>query len=98
MILFRANFELYPQLKLEYVPGGILEDKESIIVSECVSILHQCLSALKYLHGSNPPIVHRDIKLTNILIQHRHSDSIHVKFRDFGLSRNYDNILTICGF
>jgi len=32
----------------------------------CVSVLRQCLSALEYLHRSTPPIVHRDIKPTNL--------------------------------
>lgn len=97
MALFRADFEPLPRLRLEYVPGGSLEDQESITALECVSILRQCLSALEYLHRSNPPIVHRDIKPTNIFIQYRHSDSIRVKLGDFGLSRDYDNMSTICG-
>ena len=95
--LLRADFASQPQLMLEYVPGGSLEDQGDMTISECVSILHQCLSALKYLHTSNPPIVHRDIKPANIFVQYRNSDSIYVKFGDFGLSRDYDNMSTICG-
>lgn len=97
MTLFHAVFEPYPQLTLEYVPGGSLEDQEDVTAAECVSIVCQCTSALTYLHGHNPPIVHRDIKPGNILIQERHLGYIHVKFGDFGLSKDYDNLSTICG-
>ncbi|KND93537.1 Serine/threonine-protein kinase RAD53 [Tolypocladium ophioglossoides CBS 100239] len=95
--LLGAEFTPYPQLRLEYVPGGSLEDHENISTVECVSILRQCLSALKYLHGSDPPIVHRDIKPGNILVRVRCSDHIHVKFGDFGLSRDGCDLSTICG-
>lgn len=92
-----AEYTPYPQLRLEYIPGGSLDEQESISAFESVSILCQCLSALTYLHGHNPPIVHRDIKPENILVQHRDSDVIRVKFGDFGLSKDYNNLSTCCG-
>ncbi len=82
---------------LEYIPGGSLEDQEDITAPECVSIFGQCTSALAYLHGHDPPIVHRDIKPGNIFIQVRDVGYIHVKFGDFGLSKDYDTLSTICG-
>ncbi|EJT79656.1 CAMK protein kinase [Gaeumannomyces tritici R3-111a-1] len=94
--LHRSDFTQGPRLYLEYVPGGSLANKD-ISAAECVSILQQCLSALEYLHGSDPPIVHRDIKADNILIQYRDTNSIYVKFADFGLAKDYDNMSTICG-
>jgi serine/threonine protein kinase len=74
-----------------------LADQRNISAWECVSILQQCLSALEYLHESDPPIVHRDIKADNILVQYRDTNSIYVKFADFGLAKDYDNMSTICG-
>ncbi|KAL8346171.1 hypothetical protein RB598_000192 [Gaeumannomyces tritici] len=94
--LHRSDFTQGPRLYLEYVPGGSLADKD-ISAAQCVSILQQCLSALEYLHGSDPPIVHRDIKADNILVQYRDKNSIYVKFADFGLAKDYDNMSTICG-
>ncbi|EJT69019.1 CAMK protein kinase [Gaeumannomyces tritici R3-111a-1] len=95
--LLKSDFTQGPRLHLEYVPCGSLANQRNISAAECVSILQQCLSALEYLHGSDPPIVHRDIKANNVLVQYRDSDGIYVKFGDFGLARDYDNMSTICG-
>ncbi|KJZ70657.1 hypothetical protein HIM_09930 [Hirsutella minnesotensis 3608] len=87
----------YPRLHLEYMPEGSLDDQQNVSADEALSILRQCLSALTYLHGQQPPIVHRDIKPGNILVQHRFPGDIHVKFGDFGLSRDSCDLSTICG-
>ncbi|KAL3957297.1 hypothetical protein ACCO45_007875 [Purpureocillium lilacinum] len=78
-------------------PAGSLEDQEFITADETISILQQCLSALTYLHESEPPIVHRDIKPGNILLQHRYPGSIYVMFADFGLARDSSELSTFCG-
>jgi serine/threonine protein kinase len=43
---------------------------------------------LAYLHGQDPPVLHLDLKTSNILI----SSGWDAKLADFGLSRNVDNI------
>ncbi|PHH73893.1 hypothetical protein CDD80_3513 [Ophiocordyceps camponoti-rufipedis] len=87
----------HPRLQLEYMPKGNLNRLHKISTAETESILSQCLSALTYLHGQEPPIVHRDIKAANILVQRRDSDGIHVKFADFGVSRLGHDMSTFCG-
>lgn len=79
------------------MPGGSLDNYENLLANECGQILCQCLSALSYLHGLDPPIVHRDIKPGNILVQSRDAGCIWVKFGDFGLSRQSADPTTICG-
>jgi len=60
--------------------------------------LQQSLSALSFLHGKQPPVVHRDIKLANILVKSRTGDGDnHVVLGDFGLSKAAENLETYCG-
>ncbi|KAL9584902.1 MAG: hypothetical protein Q9212_001836 [Teloschistes hypoglaucus] len=96
--LMAAIEEPSPQLILEYLPLGNLEDQDrqrNISDDETVITLHQSLLALTYLHGQTPSIVHRDIKPQNILVQSR--DPFHIKLADFGLSKASDYLVTLCG-
>jgi serine/threonine protein kinase len=76
-----------PQLYLECFPGGALSSQEDVSAEECTQILRQLLSAPDYLLGLNPPILHRDIKSSNILVQYRYDGEIYVKSGDFGPSK-----------
>ncbi|KAM4134001.1 hypothetical protein ACJW30_01G375000 [Castanea mollissima] len=76
-------------LVYEYVPNGTLKDSLSGklgIKLDWMRRLKVALGAargLAYLHElANPPIIHRDIKSTNILLDER----INAKVADFGLS------------
>ena len=58
--------------------------------------MREIISAVKYLHTRNPPIIHRDIKPENILLDQYGR----CKLADFGWSKFNDNINnkdTICG-
>ncbi|KAG2203615.1 hypothetical protein INT47_011709 [Mucor saturninus] len=91
---------------LEYVEGGELFDfvqkmhQETTSVDEekVKKVFLQVLNAVKWLHGHN--IVHRDLKLENILIQKKDNDEI-LKITDFGLARVVDPesplLTTRCG-
>lgn len=60
-------------------------------------MLEQLLSALEYLHGYRPQVVHRDIKPQNILVLYWESERVHVKLADFGSSKQADYLKTFCG-
>lgn len=48
----------------------------------------QSCAGLEYLHkGIKPPIIHRDVKSSNILL----SESLEAKIADFGLSRTFND-------
>jgi len=45
---------------------------------------------MNYLHSSNPPYIHRDLKSLNLLLMEKVNsinDNINVKITDFGLAR-----------
>ncbi|KAF8676263.1 hypothetical protein HU200_047135 [Digitaria exilis] len=48
-----------------------------------LSVAVESAAALNYLHAIEPPVVHRDVKTNNILLD----ADFHVKVADFGLSR-----------
>lgn len=79
------------------MPGGSLDDHAGFTGNETLTILRQCLSALKHLHSQGPPIAHRDIKPANILVKSRNETYIYVKLGDFGVSGDSSELMTMCG-
>ncbi|CAL9064681.1 unnamed protein product [Musa banksii] len=78
-------------LVYEFVPNGTVADhlhgsraSERILTWPMrLNIAIETADALAYLHAVDPPIIHRDVKTNNILLD----SSFHVKVADFGLSR-----------
>ena len=88
-----------PELYFEYVPQGSLLNfvgKATTFQQEQATV--QILWALAYLHGQLPePVVHRDLKLDNVLVQAWGQHRIHIKLADFGLSNRGELLQTFCG-
>ncbi|XP_002125163.3 NUAK family SNF1-like kinase 1 [Ciona intestinalis] len=83
---------------MEYAAGGELYDylanKSGICDKEARSFFRQIISAVRYCHKMG--IVHRDLKLENILLDQDHT----IKIADFGLANKFksDELLqTFCG-
>ncbi|PJF20021.1 hypothetical protein PSACC_00162 [Paramicrosporidium saccamoebae] len=85
---------------MDYVPGQELFQyvarKKRLGEQETAKILREVLVAIKHLHQNN--IVHRDLKLENILIDDR-VGRVKVTLVDFGLARIVRNypLMTRCG-
>ncbi|CAF0780456.1 unnamed protein product [Adineta ricciae] len=85
-------------LVMEYASGGELYDylnrMKRIPESQARAIFRQIVSAVHFLHKNQ--IVHRDLKLENILIDHKGD----IKLADFGLSNSWSPrrlLHTFCG-
>ncbi|WVZ99507.1 hypothetical protein U9M48_044790 [Paspalum notatum var. saurae] len=78
-------------LVYELVPNGTVADHlhghraaaRALTWPLRLNIAVEAAAALAYLHAVEPPIVHRDVKTNNILLD----ADFHVKVADFGLSR-----------
>ncbi len=73
----------------EYVPGISLDGyaaQSGLGERQAVCLISALCDILFYLHGQTPPIVHRDIKPQNLVIDAR--GGLHLI--DFGISRIYD--------
>ncbi|CAG2106881.1 unnamed protein product [Medioppia subpectinata] len=53
-------------------------------------ILKELLECVKYLHDSCPPVIHRDLKPTNVLISQNNSNKRFIKLCDFGSATFHD--------
>ncbi|XP_022964081.1 putative leucine-rich repeat receptor-like protein kinase At2g19210, partial [Cucurbita moschata] len=70
--------------------GNLLSDSSAKVLSwmERLQIAVDAAQGLEYLHnGCVPPIIHRDIKSSNILL----NEKMQAKISDFGLSRVFAN-------
>jgi serine/threonine protein kinase len=60
--------------------------EKSLSVEQSVQIAIQLCDILHYLHSQNPPVIHRDIKPQNIIVNEKGE----ITLIDFGISRTYD--------
>jgi serine/threonine protein kinase len=71
---------------VEGTPLDQLARGKPLPAPQAVAILSQLCDILSYLHSQNPPIIHRDIKPQNVIIDEQGK----VTLIDFGISRTYD--------
>jgi predicted ATPase/predicted Ser/Thr protein kinase len=75
-------------LVMEFIPGEdlgalLLRQREALPVDDVLRWAGQLLDVLIYLHGQNPPVIHRDIKPQNLKLNERRE----VILLDFGLAK-----------
>lgn len=59
-------------------------DKNEFTLAQKARVLQEVAQGLEYLHGHNPPYVHRDLTTNNVLLTEGH---LTAKITDFGTSR-----------
>jgi serine/threonine protein kinase len=78
---------------MDYVAGPNLEKlrlqqpEKRFPLSEVVRMMTPIVDALTYLHAQQPPIIHRDVKPSNIIVPTSGQDAVLV---DFGIAKEYD--------
>ena len=94
---FSVDGSLY--LVTEYMPKGslweVLRSRDSAL-SEGMryQMALDIARGMSYLHSLQPPILHRDLKALNLLVD----NSFNVKVADFGIARpRVDDTMTFCG-
>lgn len=77
---------------MEYIQGRTLKqyvyEKGPLPLPEVLEIARQVASALDYAHHQTPPVIHRDIKPTNIMIEDHTGRAV---LLDFGIAKELDN-------
>ena len=81
-----------PKMKVDL--HNFLHDQECISIDYKYSLLLDILNGLNYLHQQIPPIVHRDLTASNVLI---HESGV-AKIGDFGNSQVLDQTATVMCF
>jgi predicted Ser/Thr protein kinase len=78
---------------MEYIEGRTLRDhlRESgaLGIAQVLAIAKQVAGALNFVHHYDPPVIHRDIKPTNIMIE---DGSQRVVVMDFGIAKDLGDI------
>ncbi len=83
------EFESNHYLVMEYIKGETLEailikNKGPLKIATVLKWANQLLGVLQFLHDQNPPIVYRDLKPSNIMLE---ESSGLLKIIDFGIAR-----------
>ena len=75
----------------DYIHGQtleqLLEEQTTLVYSDALAIMRKLCDVLKSLHALTPPIIHRDLKLSNIILT---SENL-VYIVDFDTARYYES-------
>ncbi len=86
---FVKNDIIHYYITMDFISGETLYQRLSrlnkLSFKEAFSIQADLLKGLKFLHEQNPPIIHRDINLDNLLLDYDNKKIV-AKLSDFGLA------------
>ncbi|XP_035240335.1 ankyrin repeat and protein kinase domain-containing protein 1 isoform X2 [Anguilla anguilla] len=73
-----------PAVVMEFMTSGSLESllsSHELMWPKKFLMIHEITMGMNFLHSTNPPLLHLNLKLANVLLDHH----LHVKISDFGL-------------
>ena len=82
-VMGRSTLPIIVMEKMHLSLTGLVEKYDNIPINVKVSILYGVCLGLRYLHGQNPPIVHRDLTPNNVLL----TSSLEAKISDMGVAK-----------
>ncbi|RUT35948.1 serine/threonine protein kinase [Paenibacillus zeisoli] len=87
---FPPNDEGYTYLVMDFIDGVTLENyiaeiNSRLNVEMVLHIAGQICEGLEYLHNYDPPIVYRDLKPSNLMVD----QAGNIRFIDFGIARQF---------
>jgi len=92
---FRYSGKDYFYIVMEFVSGetllNLIKRKIRLAPDLALSIQRDICAALSVVHSQSPPIVHGDIKPSNVIISYESTSPI-AKLSDFGVARTLDPI------
>ena len=93
-ILTPSHFDIYegqPFLVMTFCSkGNVLKLAGKMSEDEIMKLIYQISSSIEYIHALNPPLIHRDIKPDNFLID----DHGNYMLTDFGISNKIARTFT----
>lgn len=81
----------YGNLKSHVLKQMCLHRRKLYTNQQALEWFHQMAKGLRYLHSSKPRVIHRDMKMENVLMKKQEDGKIVVKLSDFGLSTAIDS-------
>ena len=82
-VMGRSTLPIIIMEKMHLSLRELVEKHDNIPINVKVSILHGVCLGLRYLHGQNSPIVHRDLTPNNVLL----TSSLEAKISDMGVAK-----------
>lgn len=79
---------------MEYVPGGTLHrfvagHRPAVPTALAAQVVAQIAAGLAVAHAQDPPVLHRDLTMDNILVGYD-GDGLRIRISDFGLAKHAD--------
>lgn len=91
--VFEDNQRDRSYILMDYIDGPNLEilrqrmPNKRLPLARVLRIMRPIMNALDYLHAQRPPIIHRDVKPSNIIVPESSDEAVLV---DFGIAKEFD--------